>query len=661
MTGIEEAIKQAKIKNRSPLEKSGGIYFDEALAEVQGKEWTNPEQNTAWLNNPLADTAGAFGVGMGEMMNDTLVGGAGYILSNLGRGVEYISPFSGRSSFSDDTVNALLEAGYTPEQIKDRAPYEDSWLTSAAKGTLGVREALRQDLGDIRTYMLGEDPSVAARLVEGSGTSIGHIIAGMVMGATPLIGALIAGAGEALSEAGGFMGDAYEQGQYDKALGVANALFLTNLAANAGLDYGLGWFSPYVDNIVNPYKKWLLAGLGEVANEVLQEPTQHVIEAAAQRAIDKGTGFTGFFPELADTSKDWWDTAKELAPEVAGSTILTQLLLGAGGLATRRGDIDAQYRLSKDYAKYSDINSYLTDVKKQTQAENADPLHVYGTLQGKVNDIYSNIGADINTSPEVVGQLQDILWKVMGKEDLARIDKILEGRYALGNEFAKFDIYNNLIRERDKLNEQANDIYLNYGNDTEPNEEAANTLHNIISQIMGLNVAIDNYWHDTGVTANPVLREKKDLFPDSEELNTPSTPPTPSEPPAPPTSPAETENISSGGEGTDMLRDLIQGAIRGLLPDEQQTTTTQGVQTTQTQTTDSLPSLTSLGKQDNNVIQDTDTFDDVQDEPDSLLDNAANADNTDSEVFYQHGYEEEESYTQSDIKERLNLTAKKKL
>ena len=38
----------------------------------------NQPQDRAWVNNLAADTVGAFGLGVGKMMNDTLVGGTGY-------------------------------------------------------------------------------------------------------------------------------------------------------------------------------------------------------------------------------------------------------------------------------------------------------------------------------------------------------------------------------------------------------------------------------------------------------------------------------------------------------------------------------------------------------------------------------------------------------
>ena len=77
---------------------------------------------------------GALGLGTGSMLNSTLLGGAAYLLGNIGRGVEHLSPFSGET-IDDSGRNILANVGYMPEQVSEMFPYKDSWITSAAKGS----------------------------------------------------------------------------------------------------------------------------------------------------------------------------------------------------------------------------------------------------------------------------------------------------------------------------------------------------------------------------------------------------------------------------------------------------------------------------------------------------------------------------------------------
>lgn len=498
MISLDEAIKQVQEKYRSPLEQSRGISFDEALAAVQG---VGQSQSSAWINDPLADTAGAFTLGAANMLNDTVVGGTGYLLGNLGRGVEYISPFSGRSN---STVNALLDAGYTLNQIESIAPYEDNWLTSAAKGTLYAHNTFQDAIDDTRTRWLGEDPSKLARISEGSGSSIGFMLAGLLMGSNLLTSAIMAGSSEALSEAGGFMGDAYRNGQYDNgALGAANKSFLANAVLNTGLDYHLAPYGKLTENIANPFKRYAYGTIGEVLNEILQEPSQHVIEEAAKNSLNNGTGF---MPELGQSIQQWPELFAQLAPEVAVSTLLTQGLLGVAGLSTRCGrrSLATESLLSRNGTLYTDKDTGIT----------------YGSLNTHNVDSANPLFDLLNPTQEERQQK-----------------------------------YDNLVRERDNLNEQANDIYLGYGNDTEPNGEASDTLHGILSRITGLNEQINSFWGN-----DMKAEEDINLFPEEAE---PALVPDEQSSSAEPTAPAPERPASR------LLRDLLPDEQQMTIPDNQ--------------------------------------------------------------------------------------------
>ena len=361
---------------------------DEVLAAIKSGEVQHAVQEQPFTNsNDLGTLTGAFALGTGNMINNTLTGGGGWLLGNLGRGIEYISPFSGRD---DNTINSLLNAGYTLDEIDQIYPNEDSWVTSVAKATLYAHNAIDDSLQDWRNDLLGDNPTLAARVAEGSGSSIGFLLAGLAasyLGATTglagLFGAGVSGGLESISEVGKFMGDAYRNGLYDKgALGTANKDFLANLALNTGLNYTVGAFNPYIRGIVNPVNRWLASTAGETVNELLQEPSQQTIEQAATHSLNTNSDF---LPNLYDSTmgngtfegKGWLDTAQQLAPEVALSTLLTQVLTGAGGIATRQG----RNRFMADWnRRHETKSSENTTQNTSTNAPNVTPMADNGNV-----------------------------------------------------------------------------------------------------------------------------------------------------------------------------------------------------------------------------------------------------------------------------------------
>ena len=112
MIDIDEAINRKAERNDTPLEQSGGISIDEAIDAIENRQ----PQNRAWINNPIHDTVGAFGVGLASMANDTLLGGISLGLADAGYGIEQISPFSGRD---DKAVRELLSIGIPLKRAKE--------------------------------------------------------------------------------------------------------------------------------------------------------------------------------------------------------------------------------------------------------------------------------------------------------------------------------------------------------------------------------------------------------------------------------------------------------------------------------------------------------------------------------------------------------------
>ncbi len=293
LEAIVDMEKQARIQQSAAQEGQ-----PQDVAAINNQQ----QQDREWINNPLADTLGAFSLGAGKMANDTLVGGTGYGLGVLGRAVEAISPWSGEDEEETLRRMKLRALGVSRRIMPTTRVYNDSWLTSGAKGVLGFHNAIEDEINALRKDWIGDNPSRIAELFEGSGSSFGFMASRAALASNPITALFALSGLEALSEAGGFMGDAYRRGMYDKgALSTATKSLGTNFLLNMALDYGTSRLSPYVRNIQNPYKRWAAGAGAEILNEIMQEPSQHVIENAALNSLNNGTGFTG---ELWDSSKD---------------------------------------------------------------------------------------------------------------------------------------------------------------------------------------------------------------------------------------------------------------------------------------------------------------------------------------------------------------------
>ncbi|MBR0186020.1 MAG: hypothetical protein IJQ24_08330 [Synergistaceae bacterium] len=334
MSYLDELIKQKKMEAGIANPVSNTPVLDD-----NGRPYTN--------QNDLPTLISAGAIGAGNMLNNTILGGLGQLLGGAGAIVETVSPFSG--SRDDERLN-LIRAGVPYETAAEAYPDEDSWVTSLGKGLLGVNNTIGDYINDYRNQVLGDNPTFAAQVAEGSGSSLGFMGAGLAAGLAskiPLLGAIVAGGMEALSESGGTLADAYRHGQYDNGgLAAANKSLVTNAVLNSALNAGLGMFAKHNQAIRNPITRFLSQTGEQVVNELLQEPSQQVIEKATARDIYNNEDF---LPALADEAKEWPKTALELAPTVAASTLLTQGLMGAAGVAHPgiRQDLHDQYRNRK--------------------------------------------------------------------------------------------------------------------------------------------------------------------------------------------------------------------------------------------------------------------------------------------------------------------------
>ena len=409
---IDRVRKQLNSNILSELEGiSLGNTPEETLAAIRSAPVRDAIAAQTTRSTLAGDTLGAFGIGVGSMLNNSVVGGAGLALGNVGRAVEYISPFSG---WDEDTLTHLANLGMTPEEAYEISPYRDSWATSLAKGTLAVHNAFDDALKDARTQMLGTDPSTLAKIFEGSGSSIGFLLTGLLMGQNPITKAIWSGVSEALSEAGGFMGDAYRNGQYDNgAIGTADKMFLANAALNSLLNVTLGRFNPRVDAIKNPFTRWGVGSIAEMINELVQEPSQQIIEQAATSSLNNQTGFMS---ELGQALPNWWSTFKEIAPETAASTLLTSLLLGPGNpgdMYTKQGRrrIAIESILSRPNTVTSPEGKRLLKAHQGNmeglRQDFANDLNAQKTsLEDIINGIYQSGNEELDTNPDMMNDVQ---------------------------------------------------------------------------------------------------------------------------------------------------------------------------------------------------------------------------------------------------------------
>ena len=344
MQTIQEALTQIREKENSTIQQPNSPKFatvSDALAAIQSGNVQSSAQEYTNTNDPIT-LLGALGLGAAGMANNTLIGGTGLALGNIGRMVESVSPWSG-DPLNEHDRNLFYKLGYSTDEINKLVPYEDSWITSAAKGTLGLHNSIDDTLNNWEHDLLGDNPTFEANVAKGTGSSFGYMGAGAALsalsgGVTPLAWALGMGGSEALSEAGGFLADAYKNGQYDNgAIAAADKDFLANMALNTTLDYALSPFGTFASKAKTPLGRVARGMLSEQVNELLQEPSQQVIEHAATNSLNNGTGFMS---ELGESAKQWPETFMQLAPEVSASTALTSLLTLPMNLKQSRKQID---------------------------------------------------------------------------------------------------------------------------------------------------------------------------------------------------------------------------------------------------------------------------------------------------------------------------------
>lgn len=392
------------------------MSFDDKLAQILAdNERNNINVNTlpAYVDPNSQDNneqgvgtwLGAAGIGAGRMLNNTITGGLAQILGSIGSGVEWLSPFSG--SQADDRYR-LMAAGFDPETAQELYPDQDSWITSGAKGLLKAQNYIDDNLTQIRNEVVGDNPSYATQVAEGVGSSLGFMTAGLLTAlgtGNPFLGGLVSAATEAASESGGTLGDAYRQGKYDDGgLAAANKSFAANALLNAGLNYVGGHFSPFTAGIRNPFTKFAVNTLGQIGNELVQEPSQQTIEKAAQDSLSNGGNF---MTALGQHVGDWRNDLVQLAPSVAGSSLITSLLTGGAGMVNPniRSNVMEQYR-NRNVDRERTIANFMNEIKKQQRLQSK-----LQSEQQTLNDqtLIDDLNKKIQRSNSEAERLQELL------------------------------------------------------------------------------------------------------------------------------------------------------------------------------------------------------------------------------------------------------------
>ena len=382
-------------------------------------------QDRAWVNGyGIGDTVGAFGVGMGRMVNDTAIGGLGAITGALGRGVEYISPFSGEDREATQRRELLRALGVSRRYMPETRVYNDSWLTKGAKGILFAHNKIDDALEAFKKYAVGDNPSILAELFEGAGSSTGYALLAYLAGGNLITKALAEAAGESLSEAGGFLADAYRRGQYDQgAISGMLQSFGTNFLLNGALDLSIGHFSPIFENVYknNPIKLRMARGVGQILNEILQEPGQQVIEQAVTNTLNKGGNWSDFWGELKQSAQQFPELFMQLAPTVTGSTAISEILLGLLGPEgivptyrfNRKQRAAATQQASTLSGRRDTLQGRLDDVNAAWQSQQE-------AARSRLNDIYQYGNEEMDTNPDVQSEAQDLSAIVEGTSSEAQ-------------------------------------------------------------------------------------------------------------------------------------------------------------------------------------------------------------------------------------------------
>ena len=485
-------------------------YFDKSFGIVlkaiqDSKKYTND-------NDPLT-LAGAFALGAGQTINDSTVGLASLILDNA-----RASAVESRQKY----VDMLKYAGISNEEAEKRVPAskQSDFYKNATNPTLALQSSINKKLNGWQNDLLGDNPTPLANMFHGSGTSVGYM-AGMALHSyLPVLGYLLRVGGEGVAEASRFLLNAYDNGLYDKdpdaVTAAANKVLGTNAAYDAVYDRIAGPFSKMFNGIINPYMQFGARTVGELSEENLQEPTQDTIQEAALNSLTKGTNF---LPELAkstfgiDGSTSWLDRAKQLWPEVSGSTMITRLLLGLGGISTPAGRRNIRNQLNRSkfnqvadqsFKDNFDISSEGIGVefdennlrKFQNDTEMSLTLQELGHLTGEINEMVNEGNYNSDEFKKKQARLLEL------KDRLDSYAKSPEG-YKAEQKRKLDEQHEQLLKDRDEIRQQIENFGVPY------TAEKVAELNKLRNHLANVESTIANNERFQGKSPEEIVSEKQ--------------------------------------------------------------------------------------------------------------------------------------------------------
>nr|MCR4819301.1 hypothetical protein [Fretibacterium sp.] len=317
--------------------------FEQRLNKMR-QAWWNAEPGI-WGNVAAPTIAGA-----GQTLNSTFIKGTGFMAAQAAPayndtirwGLQLLQPF-------------LNDIGLTPDKTAVFYSRENNAIEQTAKWMLAKGNEYGKAINDWYTQEAGENPSFTAETMHNVGSSLAFLVSVLT---NPLYGASM----ESLGEAGDVMARALENGEYDKSITPAALSFITNMVANYAWDK-MGFFNPLLDKIKNPYLRGWARVISGVPFEIGQESGQEVISNTADRTVEQGGTLTDFAKNLWKEGKNFWDIAKEMAPTIGASTIIT------GGVgATIRGRMEYKQE-KKEREAYEAVKKEWDSLTPEQKAE----------------------------------------------------------------------------------------------------------------------------------------------------------------------------------------------------------------------------------------------------------------------------------------------------
>ena len=578
-----EQIRKEKRMNNAPLTEVRGVSFEQDLEAIRNRN-RELDQNEASRSGELS------GVGKDYLK---------YVAEPfrwLGKAADWVAPKLGLKNVPDYVAARLEEEGVNLHPNEPNLLYqladgiENNGVRYFADASMGIADTVvrgypnafailariagakdvpnsindfdewySQRSEEARRRLIGDNPTFADNMWNGSGTSLGHslpylLAMGAAYAANPSLtlpvwvdAALYFFSklgSEALTEAGNTASEVYrtDKTRTDDVKWAGLYSFLTN----APLDAVTGLASTGLEGLMKSKLPWLSPiirrGSTELFEEETQEPRQQAVETAIKNTFASGDmSFSNYWRNLKTEFRKLPEYSKQVAAETAASTIITTILLSPFGL----GGGDANINTLTDEQKAQQYDE-LTKAREGLQPE-------IDTVHAKIDEIRQQASEDGDQAEK----LKDL-------------------------------------------------------------EKQASTLEKIAN---AYDKSLANFWGGTNVTTNPVQDEYMDFFPDKDELAATPVPAPAMMPETENVEPSMTtpETLQhSEAQQVSGLPDLLPEERQIMIPDNEpmsgrQVDESQSA-TTHAMTTENDPSVNVLGALGRNDFGE-ENRNDVQEEP----------------------------------------------